>query len=222
MTLVAAFTLPVSEFALADAFTAVPQLCVEVERVVAYPSGQPLPYLWTRGGARDDVTTALRGDETTTAVRKLDDTDVGTLHHVEWTDRVADATARLLSTDPVVLTGSATRNGWDFDMRFRRREDLSDLQSELVDSDIDAELKRLHNPGPPTASSQFVLTGKQHEAFRIALESGYFEVPRQTNLSELSEEMGISSQALSKRLRRAQQTLGKRMLATGPDTSFGE
>ncbi|WP_158056674.1 helix-turn-helix domain-containing protein [Halorussus halophilus] len=218
MNLVAEFTLPVSEFALEDAFEAVPELCVEAERVVAHPTGRLLPYLWTRGGSPDAVDEAVRSDETTAEVSKLNETDNATLYHVEWNEHVSEAIERLLSSDPVVLTGCATRDGWDFTMRFRHREDLSKLQTELDRASVDAELKRLHTPELPTTGGQFVLTEKQYEAFHVALEAGYFEVPRETNLSELSDEIGISSQAVSKRLRRAQQTLGQRVLATGPNT----
>lgn len=222
MTLVAEFTLPVPEFALADAFEAVPKLCVEVERVVAHPSGRLFPYLWTRGGSRDAIAEALRHDETTTTVTELDHTDSGTLYRVEWTERVYETFERLLASDPVVLTSCATQDGWDFKMRFQRREDLSRLQTDLGQAGVDVKLKRVHTPGLPAAGGQFVLTGKQYEAFQIALESGYFEVPRQTNLSELAERLGISSQALSKRLRRAQQTLGQRIFETGPASSSGD
>lgn len=43
------------------------------------------------------------------------------------------------------------------------------------------------------------------EIVRIALEKGYYEVPRATTLTELGDELGISDVEVSKELRRASQ-----------------
>lgn len=51
------------------------------------------------------------------------------------------------------------------------------------------------------------LTVKQHEAICLALERGYFEVPRSASLSELARELDISNTAASQRIRRGNRTL---------------
>ena len=51
---------------------------------------------------------------------------------------------------------------------------------------------------------EVALSPAQQEALALALERGYFEIPRQGSLIDLSEEIGISDQALSERLHRAQ------------------
>ncbi|ELZ95947.1 putative DNA binding protein [Haloferax mucosum ATCC BAA-1512] len=48
------------------------------------------------------------------------------------------------------------------------------------------------------------LTDCQHEALRTAYEMGYFEIPRQTSLDEVANELGITASSLSERIRRAQ------------------
>lgn len=63
-----------------------------------------------------------------------------------------------------------------------------------------------------------MLTETQRETLVAALRSGYYEVPRETALSELAEEFGISSQALSNRFRRAHKSLAENaVLITPPD-----
>lgn len=52
-----------------------------------------------------------------------------------------------------------------------------------------------------------ILSDKQREIITIALELGYFDVPRETTLDEIANEVGISASAASKRLVRAQQKL---------------
>lgn len=44
------------------------------------------------------------------------------------------------------------------------------------------------------------ITDKQREAVRVAVEEGYYERPRQANLGELADRLGISKSAVSQRL----------------------
>jgi hypothetical protein len=46
------------------------------------------------------------------------------------------------------------------------------------------------------------LSEPQREALRVALERGYFDVPRETSLAQLGAELGVSDTAVSLRLRR--------------------
>lgn len=43
----------------------------------------------------------------------------------------------------------------------------------------------------------------EEQVLRLAVEEGYFKVPRETTLIELSEQLGMSDVETSKRLRRA-------------------
>jgi predicted DNA binding protein len=51
------------------------------------------------------------------------------------------------------------------------------------------------------------LTEKQHRALTLALDAGYYEVPRRANAVQLAEELDISHQSLSEQLRRAHGTV---------------
>ncbi|MFC4988113.1 helix-turn-helix domain-containing protein [Saliphagus infecundisoli] len=54
---------------------------------------------------------------------------------------------------------------------------------------------------------QFDLTTGQEEALTMALARGYCDIPRTVDMEELADELGVSHQALSERLRRAHGTL---------------
>jgi hypothetical protein len=58
----------------------------------------------------------------------------------------------------------------------------------------------VYNPHPPVAGRG--LTAAQREAIRAAADRGYFKVPREVSLKELAEQLGVSEQAVSQRLRR--------------------
>lgn len=217
MSVIAEFTIPTEEFALSQAFAAIPNMAVEIERMVAHPASRFLPYLWACGGTTTTVERELRDDPTTVSVTKLTEIPYGSLFRIEWSDETRETVEDVLESDPVILTGTAAKQGWDFQMRFEHRDHISKLQSDLSHHDVSVELKRLHTPETPTVDGQFLLTSKQRTALNSALDSGYFEVPRETNLSELAEELDISQQALSKRLRRAHRTVSRHILTTGPN-----
>lgn len=58
------------------------------------------------------------------------------------------------------------------------------------------------------------LTDRQREALRTAYETGYFEIPRQTSLEAIANELDVSASAVSERLRRAQTQLIEETEAT--------
>jgi predicted DNA binding protein len=56
----------------------------------------------------------------------------------------------------------------------------------------------------PSGVSYSPLTEKQQNAFKLAYDSGYFEMPRRCKLSELADKLGIKRVAMQERLRRAE------------------
>ncbi|WP_331232805.1 helix-turn-helix domain-containing protein [Natronorarus salvus] len=61
-------------------------------------------------------------------------------------------------------------------------------------------------------AARWDLTSPQEEALRVALESGYFEIPRESTASEVASRIGISKSAFLERLRRGQSSLLERTL----------
>lgn len=55
------------------------------------------------------------------------------------------------------------------------------------------------------------LTPAQEECLRMALELGYFEIPRRTSSEAVADELGISKSAFLERLRRAEAALFEQM-----------
>ncbi len=53
----------------------------------------------------------------------------------------------------------------------------------------------------------YMLTPAQEESLRVAVEMGYFDLPRDVTATEVADEMGISKSAFLERLRRAQGSL---------------
>lgn len=56
----------------------------------------------------------------------------------------------------------------------------------------------------PGGLQKSLLTTKQNKAFKLAYESGYYEIPRQRKIEELAQQLGIKRVAMQERLRRAE------------------
>ncbi|MFD1585409.1 helix-turn-helix domain-containing protein [Halorientalis brevis] len=214
MCVIAEFTLPHRAFALAETFSQVPGLVLEAERTVAHASGSSIPFLWAVGTAID-VERELDADPTTRRVACRATSGSGALYEIEWVPAVERRIGTLIDADVTVLTLVGRATGWTFRVRATDHETLAAYRNRLREATCSVTLDRLRTPESPVADGQFLLTDKQREALVAAQQLGYFDVPRETTLSELADELGISQQALSKRLRRAQQTITRETLAGG-------
>lgn len=78
--------------------------------------------------------------------------------------------------------------------------------------DVRRFASRLHDLGAPLVARKVLhvpparrlLTAAQHEALRLAVDAGYYQIPRPLNLHDLAAQAGVSAAALSERLRRAE------------------
>lgn len=214
MCVIAEFSLPHGEFALAETFSQVPELVLEAERAVAHPPTASIPYLWAVGTSTD-VEQELRADSTTRRVERCVNSESGALYEIEWSPAVECRIETLMGADVTVLTLVGRATGWTVRIRATEHETLSAFQDRIRDADCSMTLERLQTADAPTVDGQFMLTDKQREALVAAQQLGYYDIPRKITLSELATELGISQQALSKRLRRAQLTITQQVLAGG-------
>lgn len=111
---------------------------------------------------------------------------LGPLRYEDGSKRV-----RLLSIDPEGLTG---------------------VYRDLVDEghDVTVERKReltmLRQREPLLTLEEILpdLTDRQHEAFVVAHENGYYETPRETTTAAIADQMGVERRTAEEHLRRAE------------------
>ncbi len=82
------------------------------------------------------------------------------------------------------------------------QKQLSLLLKELRSKFTSVEIRRIQSV--PTGTYYIPLTEKQQSAFKLAYESGYYEIPRRSNLSELGQKLGIKRVAMQERIRRVE------------------
>jgi hypothetical protein len=111
------------------------------------------------------------------------------------------------------LTGAAQTGGeWNVRARFPEKSAVLAFRDDLVADGLDIDVRTI--TGDKEDAAQFGVTDPQREVLLLALNRGYFTVPRDASLSDLAADLDISSQAASERLRRGTRTLVENTLAS--------
>jgi predicted DNA binding protein len=201
MSVFVEFSFPVTAFPPGGTLRTYGDVTVEVERVV--PAGSPAQCLWVEGddSARllDDLVDGPAVDD----VDVLSDLDDRTLARVHWQDGetetpVSDA---IESHGAVVVEATGTEAGWQVLLRFLNATSVAAFYQECRRRGIDVGLDRVGG-SVPDGEDRHGLSAPQQETLQVAFETGYFEIPRGTTLEALADELGVSEQAVSERLRR--------------------
>lgn len=216
MSLIAEFTVSAREFALHDTLCEVPNMIVEVERVVAHDARWVVPYLWTTGEAYDTFESAAATDPSITDLTRLTEVETAVLYHAEWVADVETLAYKMTRTGATLLSAIGKDDRWQLQLRFDDQTGSAAFQQYLEENDLVAHLQRLYEVTQPRTDGQPGLTDLQHTTLVKALNAGYYETPRALSMGELAEEMGISQQALSKRLRAGHQTVIRNSLTVTP------
>lgn len=203
MSVIAEFTLAPEKLSFASAFAAALSVELEVERQYGMQSAMPVVFCWARGEDLDAFETGLADDETVTDINHIGDSGRRRLYRMRLT-----RAAPVVTYDMWIEQGAArlemqyADGRWHSRMRFPDRETLRAFRTFCTDHELDFELDRLYDTDPERGPSQDRLTTCQRETLRLAHERGYFEIPREATLADLADELDISNQAASERLRR--------------------
>ncbi|MEF8786172.1 MAG: helix-turn-helix domain-containing protein [Haloarculaceae archaeon] len=205
MAAVMEFTSPAAEFPLGSVFETLPGVTVELERLIPHET-LIIPYFWVRGADAEDIEAAFDAHAGVVNIKLVDAVDDEYLMRVEWDREYVGIISALAEADLVILTGVGTTDGWQFEVRGESREDISEFRDYCQKNDITIDITAVHAL-LPVQSEGYGLTDTQREALVLAFERGYFDSPRESSLEEIAEELGITQQSLSSRLRRGHRRL---------------
>lgn len=216
MSIIAEFSVPAEDFALYETLCEVPEMAVEIERVVAHEEEWMVPYFWTSGKDYTRFEKKAADDPSIRELTKLDEVEGANLYRAEWVRDVETVAYTMTETGATLLDATGQAGQWSMELRFDTRDGTAAFQDYLTENELGAELHRLYEPTQPRLDGQPGLTDAQHETLVRALEEGYYNTPRDVTMSELAETFGISQQALSKRLRGGHATLVENSLLVRP------
>ena len=218
MSIIAEFTVAPDDFALYDALTATPEMVIEVEEVVATMEDRVMPYFWVSGGARAAFEDALGGDSSVRNIAQVDELENAVLYRAEWTSNVETVVYAYTKVGATILQATGRDDRWELKMRFDDHDALAEFQEYCREHDVAFDLTRLTEQDQPMASTQYGLTATQRETLVAARDAGYYSIPQEVTMDELAERLGISRQALSKRLHHGHHNLVTSTLTVGqPD-----
>jgi hypothetical protein len=173
---------------------------LEVEGVTSPEPIHPHVFVWAAGDV-DRFESAMAEDPTVANPQCLSDHGDRRLYRVTATDAVETVLYPLW----VELGGEGLEaihedGWWHSRVRFPDRESVATYRDRLDDHGVEFRLKGLYEDSDAEPAVQ--VSPEQREALALAYRRGYFSVPRQASTAELADELGISTQAVSERLRR--------------------
>ncbi len=206
MSVIAEFTIQNPDLVLTRTLEAVPEMTVELEQQMAVTVYRPLLIVWATGSDFEAFDTALQRDPTIESYTITEDLDVRKLYRLQLSrENLLAVYPAYQKLGAVPMVGRGKAGVWRRRVRFPTRDTLVEFQQFCSDEEIVFSLKRLYTPNDHERT--FQLTDSQLEALVAAHEAGYFNVPRDATLEDLSSTLNISKQSVSERLRRAQSRL---------------
>lgn len=213
MATIAEFTIPADEFALAETLERRPEITINIDRVVAHNTTQVVPFVRVTQGEVDGLTEILEDDSSVEEVELFGETDDERFYRLVWNE-TAQIIGYMVNEYAATIQEATAANGrWHLRVLFPDRDALSATNEYVRENDIGFTLERIYGP-EDFETARHNLTEAQYETLALAVEKGYYEVPRDIDAKGLADELGISHQALSERHRRATKSLVKSALAT--------
>ena len=201
MTSVAAFTIPAAEFPLGSVFESLPDVTIELERVIPVES-RTVPYLWVHGPTKGDIESAFAGHPAIEEITLVESIGDEHLLRVEWRPTTNGILQAILDADVTLLSATGTATQWRFEIRAEDHRQIAAFEEACQADGLPIELVLLQPVDPEWELNPVGLTEKQREALAVAFRRGYFSSPREVTLEDIAEELGISRQSLSSRVRR--------------------
>lgn len=187
---------------------------LQLEAVV--PTGErAIPSFWTEGVDAEAFERLVREHESVEALTAVQTLEKRCLYTLEWDRRADRAIGAIRSEGGQLLQATGRDDRWAFQVRFPTHDALSAYQSRLRDAGLEPSVKRVYTPDEPDGTAGYGLTDCQRETLILAVERGYYDVPRSASTADLGAELDVSDQAVTERLRRGTDALVSNTLLAG-------
>jgi len=168
---------------------------------------------WLETDAPGEFEDALAADRTVLDATRVVTTNQGSQFQVTHAREFpgTDVYYAAVERDGIFVSGRTDGKSWVLQMRFPHREAFAEFR-EATDSEL--SVQAIYDQEAAPYAEQYSISPPQREILLLAADRGYFEVPRQASLADLADELDVSSQAASERLRRGLDALVERALLT--------
>lgn len=198
---------------LQTALAGVPVETVTIEQLDASEAVPLRTICWLEHDEAAAFEEALAADRTVDDARLVVDAERG--HQFEVTHRAECDGTRMydvaVRSGGIFVTGTGKNDHWTVQFRFPDRDAFTTFREEWTG---DPTIQAIHEQETRPRARQYGISERQREILVLAAREGYFDVPRQASLAELADELDVSSQAASERIRRGLDSVVERALLT--------
>jgi len=211
MSLPAAFEASSSGLLLGPTLEALPSIDIELERQYALDPDRPIAFCRVRCRDRDGLDRALAADGTIAEFERIGGADGESRYRLQRSETdVIGAYRAWVDAGGELLDCRGSDGRWEVEMRFPDRDSFGRYHDSRANEGVSLELQRLAADDRQHRDRDrgSTLTDAQREALaRAGLRIRVLRGSRETGLSEIAAQLGISNQAVSERLRRGQAQL---------------
>lgn len=206
MSVIVEFQIPSTDFELGRVLRVDGISSIELETLVPV-GGDTVPLFWVYNSTRDSFVESINRHPVVANAAQVDEYDDRTLFTLDWDASQDHVFQAIKGNNGHLLSATGTASTWKFEVRFPYRTQLSSFSTECENAQITLDVHRIYSPEETETDPLCGLTRPQYDAIMLAMEWGYYDIPRRCTTKELADELGISDQAVMERLRRAISTV---------------
>lgn len=211
---IAEITLVHPDLVLTPTIRAVPEMESELEYQTIAAPGTYYLFFDVTGDSFDRFEDALATDPTVSDPTVIIDGGEFRIYRMRLTSAERLVLPKAAELGLRVLHATSGHGGWIVTLEVPVLETLREFRTYCRDKDVDFTVERLYHAdeGDHGAGPAYGLTPVQLETLRAVYERGYFNDPRDASVEDLAAALGISSSAVSGRLRRGLETFVERTI----------
>lgn len=156
---------------------------------------------------RERLEEMLDTDPTIQSYELVDWTDQTGIYYIEHSPETKLISSVVTDVNGFLVHTETKGNGWLVRLLLPDREALNTIWEHANENDISLDIIEIYGNTDTGGESSYGLTDEQRTALTAAYENGYFGEPRDISLNDVAAELGLSSTAMSGRLRRGMRNL---------------
>lgn len=156
---------------------------------------------------RAELEGILDDDPTVNDYKLVDWTDGAGIYYIEHTPETKLISTVVTNVSGLLVHTETKGNGWLIRLLLPDREALNSIWKYANENDITLDIIEIYSNDDAGTEMSYGLTEEQMIALKTAYDKGYFQEPRDISLSQVADEIGVSSTAMSGRLRRGVRNL---------------
>ncbi|MFB6127112.1 MAG: helix-turn-helix domain-containing protein [Halolamina sp.] len=166
---------------------------------------------------RAELRAELDDDPTVKSYEVVDWTGNTGIYYVEHTPETVLISTVVTEVNGFLVHTETQRKGWMVRLLLPEREALNAIWEFATDKGMSLEIIGVYGGAGAGGDDTYGLTEEQVTALKTAYQEGYFAEPRKVSLSETTDQLGLSSTAMSGCLRRGMRNLVAATLADDGD-----